>query len=78
MVIFTVRTIFFGALRKCYKITVPHSNFYLELRFFEGLFLRVLIMEIIAGVKIDVKIDQQLFVNFHVVLYFFEPTEGCV
>ena len=30
MVIFTLRIIFFGMLRKCYKITVPHSNFYLE------------------------------------------------
>ena len=30
MVIFTVRIIFFGVLRKCYKITVPPSNFYLE------------------------------------------------
>ena len=30
MVIFTVRTIFFGVLRKCYKITVSHSNLYLE------------------------------------------------
>ena len=30
MVIFTLRIIFFGVLRKCYKITVPHSNFYLE------------------------------------------------
>ena len=31
MVIFTFCTIFFGVLRKCYKITVPHSSFYLEL-----------------------------------------------
>ena len=30
MVIFTVRIIFFSVLRKCYKITVSHSNFYLE------------------------------------------------
>ena len=30
MVIFSLRIIFFGVLRKCYKITVPHSNFYLE------------------------------------------------
>ena len=30
MVIFTVRIIFFSVLRKCYKIIVPHSNFYLE------------------------------------------------
>ena len=30
MLIFTVRIIFFGVLRKCYKITVSHSSFYLE------------------------------------------------
>ena len=30
MVIFTLRIIFLGVLRKCYKITVPRSNFYLE------------------------------------------------
>ena len=30
IVILTVRIIFFGVLRECYKITVPHSNFYLE------------------------------------------------
>ena len=27
-IIFTVRIIFFGVLRKCYKITVRHSNVY--------------------------------------------------
>ena len=27
MVMFTLHIIFFGVLRKCYKITVPHSNF---------------------------------------------------
>ena len=30
MVIFTVRIIFFGVLRKCYEITVSYSNYYLE------------------------------------------------
>ena len=43
MVIFTVRIIFFGVLRKCYKITVSHSNFYLEFpySFWRTFFLRV-------------------------------------
>ena len=30
MGVFTVCIIFFRVLRKCYKITVPHSIFYLE------------------------------------------------
>ena len=30
MVIFTVRVIYFSVLRKCYEITVPHNNCYLE------------------------------------------------
>ena len=30
MIIVTLRIIFFRVLRKCYKITVQHSNFYLE------------------------------------------------
>ena len=30
MLIFTIRTIFFFLLRKCYKITMPNSNLYVE------------------------------------------------
>ena len=44
MAILTVRTIFFGVLRKCYKITVPYNNFYLtfSLLFLTDFFLCVL------------------------------------
>ena len=30
IIIFTVRTTFFVALQKCYRISVSHSNFYVE------------------------------------------------